>query len=61
MIRKYLEDLTLSEGRLPQRSYYIPENSKPTLTVYGVFAIVPTATRTAANGTRSRCLPAGRQ
>lgn len=31
MIRKYLEDLTLSEGRLPQRSYYIPENSKTDL------------------------------
>ena len=31
MIRKYLEDLTISEGRLPQRSYYIPENSKTDL------------------------------
>ena len=31
MIRKYLEDLTLSEGRLPQRSYYFPENSKTDL------------------------------
>lgn len=28
MIRKYLEDLSLSENRLPQRSYYIPKNSK---------------------------------
>lgn len=28
MIRKYLEDLTLSVGRLPQRAYYIPEKAK---------------------------------
>lgn len=41
MIRKYLEDLTLSEGRLPQRSYYIPENSKTDLNGTWRFAYCP--------------------